>query len=88
VKNDGAFCRHYTGDKNYDYLLKYRERDGRDKKPYDIPLHGLYSNNIPNLMVAGKHISVTHVAGTNMKCAGNGGQRAIATAAADHLCKK
>lgn len=39
-------------------------------------------------MMAGKHISVTHVAGSNTKFMGNGGQHAIAAAAAAHLCKK
>lgn len=39
-------------------------------------------------MVAGKHISVTHVASSNTKFMGNGGQHAIAVAAAAHLCKK
>jgi hypothetical protein len=39
-------------------------------------------------MMAGKHISVTHVAGSNTKFMGNGGQHGIATAAAALLCKK
>ena len=39
-------------------------------------------------MMAGKHMSATHVAGSNTKFMGNGGQHAIATGAAAHLCNK
>jgi hypothetical protein len=38
--------------------------------------------------MAGKHISVTHIAGSSTKFMGNGGQHAIATAAAASLCLK
>ena len=38
--------------------------------------------------MAGKHISVTHVVGASTKLMGNGGQHAIATAAAAHLCRE
>ncbi|KAE8152050.1 FAD dependent oxidoreductase-domain-containing protein [Aspergillus avenaceus] len=88
VLNDGAFCLHYPGNDKYDFRLKYWEWDERDKRPYGIPFRCLYSVNTPNLMMAGKHISVTHVAGSNTKFMGNGGQHAIATAAAAHLCRK
>ena len=37
-------------------------------------------------MMAGKHISVTHVAGSLTKFMGNGAQHAIATAAAASPC--
>ena len=88
VKNDGAFCLHYPGNSKYDFRLKDWEWDERDRKPYDIPFRCLYSANVHNLMMAGKHISATHVAGSNTKFMGNGAQHAIATAAAAHLCKK
>ncbi|KAH6967959.1 FAD dependent oxidoreductase-domain-containing protein [Ilyonectria sp. MPI-CAGE-AT-0026] len=88
VKNGGAFCLHYAGNEKYDFRLKHWEWDERDGKPYDIPFRCLYSANISNLMMAGKHLSVTHVAGSNTKFMGNGGQHAIATAAAAHLCNK
>lgn len=48
----------------------------------------LYSVNISNLMMAGKHMSATHVASSNTKFMGNGGHNGIATAAAAHLCRK
>lgn len=88
VQNGGAFCLHYPGDEKYDFRLKYWEWDERDGKPYDIPFRCLYSTNITNLMMAGKHISVTHIAGSNTKFMGNGGQHAMATASAAHLCNK
>lgn len=88
VKNGGAFCLHYGGNEKYDFRLKHWGWDERDGKPYDIPFRCLYSANISNLMMAGKHLSVTHVAGSNTKFMGNGGQHAIATGAAAYLCNK
>ncbi|KAH7234258.1 hypothetical protein MRS44_017397 [Fusarium solani] len=88
VKNGGAFCLHYPGDDKYDFRLKDWEWDERDGKDYDIPFRCLYSTNINNLMMAGKHISVTHVASSSTKFMGNGAQHAIATATAAHLCRK
>lgn len=88
VKNSGAFCLHYPGDRTYDFRLKNWIWDTRDEQPYDVPFRCLYSIDVDNLMVAGKHISVTHVAGSNTKFMGNGGQHGIATAAAAFLCIK
>jgi hypothetical protein len=82
VLNDGAFCLHYPGDERYDFRLKDWKWDVRDEQPYEIPFRCPYSVNVANLMMAGKHISVTHVAGSNTKFMGNGGQHGIATAAA------
>lgn len=86
--NGGAFCLHYPGDPKYDFRLKDWKWDERDGQPYDIPFRCLYSADMSNLMMAGKHISVTHVAGSNTKFMGNGAHHAIATAAAAHLCHK
>lgn len=88
VQNSGAFCLHYPGDEKYDFRLKHWVWDTRDEQPYAVPFRCLYSTNIPNLMMAGKHISATHVAGSNTKFMGNGGQHGIATAVAAFLCKK
>ena len=55
---------------------------------FDIPLRCLYSAHVSNLMMAGKHISVTHVAGSVCKFMGNGAQHAIATAAAAAIAQK
>ncbi|KAM6508540.1 hypothetical protein FALCPG4_018380 [Fusarium falciforme] len=88
VQNGGAFCLHYPGNTKYDFRLKNWTWDVRDERPYDIPFRCLYSINISNLMMAGKHISTTHVASSNTKFMGNGGQHGIATAAAAYLCNK
>jgi hypothetical protein len=91
VNNDGAFCIHIPyqpGEAPYDFRLKDWVWDVRDNKPYAIPFRCLYSTNITNLMMAGKHISVTRVAGTTTKLMGNGGQHGIAVGAAAYLCHK
>lgn len=55
--------------------------------PYNIPLRSLYSRNIPNLLMAGRNISATHVAFTSTRvmatCAVMG--QAMGTAAAECL---
>jgi hypothetical protein len=88
VQNGGAFCLHYPGDEKYDFRLKAWEWDERDRKPYWIPFRCLYSASIRNVLVAGKHISTTHVGGSNAKFMANGGLHGIATACASHLCNK
>ena len=82
VENSGAFCLHHPIHEDYDFRLKDWTWDTRDEKPFDIPFRSLYSAHVSNLMMAGKHISVTHVAGSVCKFMGNGAQHAIATAAA------
>lgn len=86
VQNSGAFCLHHAGHRRYDFRLRGWTWDTRDGKPYDIPFRCLYSADTTNLMMAGKHISVTHVAGSSTKFMANGAQHGIATAAAAHLC--
>lgn len=88
VKNSGAFCLHHPIHDDYSFRLKGWTWDERDDQPFDIPFRCLYSADIDNLMMAGKHISVTHVAGSVTKFMGNGAQHAIATAAAAALCCK
>lgn len=89
VQNDGAFCIHIPnrpGEGEYDFRLKDWVWDMRDQKPYGIPFRCLYSTNIDNLMMAGKHISVTRIAGTTTKFMGNGGQHGAAVGVAAFLC--
>ncbi len=91
VSNDGFFCIHCAwnpGEGKYDFRLKDWIMDVRDQQPYGIPFRCLYSANIENLLMAGKHISVTHVAGSSVKLMGNGAQHGIATAAAAFLCNE
>ncbi|WKT54463.1 hypothetical protein QSH57_005068 [Fusarium oxysporum f. sp. vasinfectum] len=84
VKNGGAFCLHYPGNTNYDFRLKDWKWDEHDGKDYYITFRCLYSTNIYNIMMAGKHISATHIASSNVKFMRNGVQHAIATAVAAH----
>jgi hypothetical protein len=89
VSNDGFFCIHCAwnpGEGKYDFRLKDWIMDLRDQQPYGIPFRCLYSANIENLLMAGKHISVTHVAGSSVKLMGNGAQHGVAVAAAAFLC--
>jgi len=88
VKNSGAFCLHHPIHEDYDFRLKNWTWDERDDEPFDIPFRCLYSAHVSNLMMAGKHISVTHVAGSVCKFMGNGAQHAIATAAAASIAIK
>ena len=88
VLNSEAFCLHYPGDERHDFRLKNWIWDVRDGEPYAIPFRCLYSAGVSNLMMGGKHISVTHIAGSSTKMIGNGGQHGIAIGAAAALCKK
>ncbi|MEM9609514.1 MAG: FAD-dependent oxidoreductase [Actinomycetota bacterium] len=88
VKNSGAFCLHHPIHEDYDFRLESWTWDTRDDEPFDVPFRCLYSAHVDNLMMAGKHISVTHVAGSVTKFMGNGAQHAIATAAAAAVCRK
>ncbi|MGU3502498.1 FAD-dependent oxidoreductase [Mycobacterium sp. C31M] len=88
ARNSGAFCLHYPIDKDYDFRLRDWKWDTRDGLPFDVPFRCLYSADLDNVMMAGKHISVTHIAGSVAKFMGNGAQHAIATAAAAALCLK
>ena len=91
VVNDGAFCIHCAfeeGETDYDFRIKEWIWDERDGKAYAIPFRCLYSKDLENVLAAGKHISITHVAGSNVKFMGNGAQHGIAVAAAASLCNK
>jgi hypothetical protein len=91
IANDGSFCIHCAwgpGEGKYDFRLKDWIFDSRDQQSYGIPFRCLYSANIDNLLMAGKHISVTHVAGSSVKLMGNGAQHGVAVAAAAFLCNE
>jgi len=81
----GHFCLHYPGNK-YDFRLG--DWKWIAVKPYPVPFRCLYSRNVENLMMAGKCISVSHIAGSSTKTMINGGQTGVAVGAAAHLCKK
>lgn len=84
--NSEAFCLHYPGDE-YDFYAgswKWVNIQGT----YNIPFRCLYSANINNMMMAGKHISATHVAGASVKFLGNCMQQGFAVGTAAVICKK
>ncbi|MFN9926161.1 MAG: FAD-dependent oxidoreductase [Phenylobacterium sp.] len=91
IANDGSFCIHCAwspGEGKYDFRLKDWIFDMRDQQSYGVPFRCLYSANIDNLLMAGKHISVTHIAGSSVKLMGNGAQHGVAVAAAAFLCNQ
>jgi len=84
--NRCPFCLHYPGHEKYDFRLG--DWHYIRTPPYQVPFRSLYSRNIANLMMAGKHISATHVAGSSTKVMLNGGQHGVAVGSAAFLCKK
>lgn len=57
-------------------------------KPYPIPFRCLYSRNVPNLMMAGRDISVTHVALGTIRVMRTGGMMGEVLGMAASLCKQ
>jgi hypothetical protein len=57
-------------------------------KPYAIPYRCLYSRNIDNLFMAGRNISVTHVALGTVRVMRTGGMMGEVVGMAASLCKK
>jgi hypothetical protein len=57
-------------------------------KPYAIPFRTLYSRNIPNLLMAGRNISVTHVALGTVRVQRTTGMMGEVVGMAASLCKK
>jgi len=55
-------------------------------KPYPIPYRCLYSRNVENLLMAGRCVSLTHVALGSVRVMNTGGQLGVAAGAAAHLC--
>jgi len=56
-------------------------------KPYAIPYRCLYSKNVPNLMMAGRNISVTHVALGTVRVMRTGGMMGEVLGMAAALCR-
>lgn len=58
------------------------------KQPYDVPYRCLYSRNINNLFMAGRDISVTHVALGSTRVMRTGGMQGEVVGMAAYLCRK
>ncbi len=56
--------------------------------PYAIPFRCLYSRNVPNLMMAGRNISVSHVALGTTRLMATGAVEGQAVGTAAYLCRK
>lgn len=61
---------------------------GGNIEPYPIPFRCLYSKNIGNLMMAGRDISVTHVALGTVRVMRTTGMMGVVVGRAAYLCKK
>ncbi len=57
-------------------------------KPYPIPFRCLYSRNVPNLFMAGRNISVTHVALAPVRVMNTTGQMGTVVGRAAYLCRR
>ena len=67
-------------------FLSYCESD--EIKPYAVPYRCLYSRNIENLFMAGRNISVTHVALGSIRVMRTGGMMGEVVGMAASLCTK
>jgi len=82
---------HYPDPKNSKYFPGEEFRSiakFNQIKPYPIPYRSLYSRNIGNLMMAGRCISVTHVALGTVRVMRTGGMMGELIGMAASLCKK
>ncbi len=71
---------------NEEPFLSYCEAD--EIKPYAVPYRCLYSRNIENLFMAGRNISVTHVALGTIRVMRTGGMMGEVVGMAASLCTK
>lgn len=63
-------------------------RDDQVNPPYRIPYRCLYSKNVENLFMAGRNISVSHIALSSTRVQGTTGMMGELVAIAATLCKK
>ncbi|MFH1922949.1 MAG: FAD-dependent oxidoreductase [Planctomycetota bacterium] len=69
-------------------FISYAEFTPFKKNPYPVPYRCLYSRNVPNLMMAGRDISVTHGALGTVRVMATGGLMGEVLGRAASLCKK
>ncbi len=79
---DSLNARYYPGDEFYSW---YRHPA---IEPYEIPYRCLYSRNIENLFMAGRCISVTHVALGTIRVMRTGGMMGEVVGMAASICKE
>jgi len=86
AKGSWSIDLHYP--KNYEKYPFRTYAQFNKVKPYPIPYRCLYSKNIANLLMAGRNVSLTHVALGSVRVMNTGGQLGVATGAAAYLAKK
>lgn len=62
--------------------------DSREIEPYPVPYRCLYSRNIENLFMAGRNISVTHIALGSVRVMRTGGMMGEVVGMAAALCRR
>ena len=62
--------------------------DSRQIAPYPIPYRCLYSRNIDNLFMAGRDISVTHIALGSVRVMRTGGMMGEVVGMAASICRR
>jgi len=68
--------------------FRSRVAGGGGVTPYPIPFRCFYSKNVPNLLMAGRNISVTHVALGTVRVMNTIGMMGVVVGRAAALCKK
>lgn len=69
-------------------FIAYAEHKFKQNDVYTFPYRCLYSRNIPNLFMAGRNISVTHIALGTVRVQRTTGMMGEVVGVAAHLCKK
>lgn len=77
-------AKHFPGEE----FIAWADHDNRGKQPFVVPYRSLYSRNVANLFVAGRCISVTHVALGQVRVMRNTGTMGEAIGLAAVVCKK
>ena len=94
---DGTCCTTWAIDLHYPMPANQRNYDGEPFRsicthdmhyPYPIPYRCLYSRNVPNLFMAGRDISVTHVALGTTRVMRTHGMMGEVVGMAASICKK
>ncbi len=92
--NDASFTTTWGVDLHYPKNIDGMEEDPfltycdvQDIKPYAVPYRCLYSRNVDNLFMAGRNISVTHVALGTIRVMRTGGMMGEVVGMAASICK-
>lgn len=97
VYEDGTACTSWTVDLHFPDTVNGKHFSGKEFLstavhariyPYPVPYRCLYSRNIDNLFMAGRNISVTHVALATVRVMRTGGMLGEVVGLAASVCKK